>query len=402
MTPVRLAIVVSHPTQYYSPWFRWVAAHSGLSIRVFYLWNFGVTEQRDPRFQTSFKWDLDLLSGYEAEFVPNRARRPGPESFWGFDNPTLTSRLAAWRPDTVLLFGYAWASHLRVIAWCRWHGVPLIFRGDSHFIGRGQPRLASRLMLRTLYKQCAAFLAVGSANRDYFTALGAPAEKIFCAPHSVDHQLFDPVAREHREAATALRAQLGLAASTRVVLFAGKFVPAKQPMELLEAFLALEKNDSALVFVGDGPEKSSLLARAEGAAHQVYFLPFANQSEMPARLLLADIFALPSRGHYETWGLAVNEAMHMGVPALVSDRVGCQRDLVAEGETGWVFSADDPGALADRLSVALHAVTQPETRERLRHAVLARISGYTYAQTTAGLTQALETVLNPGKTPSPA
>jgi glycosyltransferase involved in cell wall biosynthesis len=67
---------------------------------------------------------------------------------------------------------------------------------------------------------------------------------------------------------------------------------------------------------------------------------------MPARYLLADIFVLPSRGHYETWGLAVNEAMHLGVPCLVSDLVGCQRDLVTPGETGWVFSADDPEALA--------------------------------------------------------
>jgi glycosyltransferase involved in cell wall biosynthesis len=53
---------------------------------------------------------------------------------------------------------------------------------------------------------------------------------------------------------------------------------------------------------------------------------------MPARYLLADLFVLASRGLYETWGLAVNEAMHMGVPALVSDRVGCQRDLVRDKE----------------------------------------------------------------------
>ena len=396
-SPTRLAIVVSHPTQYYSPWFRWVAEHSGLAVRVFYLWDFGVTEQLDPRFQTSFKWDLDLLSGYESEFVPNRARVPGPERFWGFDNPTLTARLAAWRPDAVLLFGYAWASHVRVIAWTRRRRVPLLFRGDSHFLGRGRPGLRTRLALRAIYAQCAGFLVVGAANRDYFTTLGVPAQKLFFAPHSVNHALFNPERSDHQAAASALRAQLGLAPETRVVLFAGKFVPAKQPRELLEAFLALNRPGTALVFVGDGPEKEALLERARCAAAAVRFLPFANQTEMPARLLLADIFALPSRGHYETWGLAVNEALHMGVPALVSDRVGCQADLVSEGETGWVFRADDTESLRDTLARALDAVAAPSTRARLRASAAARIARYTYADTTAGLLAALDALTRTGR-----
>jgi glycosyltransferase involved in cell wall biosynthesis len=174
------------------------------------------------------------------------------------------------------------------------------------------------------------------------------------------------------------------------VLFAGKLIPAKQPRELLAAFLALRPRDTALVFVGDGEEKSGLHALATDApAGSVHFLPFANQSEMPARYLLADLFVLPSRGHYETWGLAVNEAMHLGVPCLVSDRVGCQRDLVTDGETGWVFSSSDPSALAPKLALALATLANPADRERIRRAVAARISGYTYAQTTAGLLAAL-------------
>ena len=89
----RLAIILSHPTQYYSPWFRWMAAHATISIRVFYLWNFGVTPQRDPQFQRTVQWDTDLLSGYEWEMVPNTARRPGTEHFWGLQNPDLSQRL---------------------------------------------------------------------------------------------------------------------------------------------------------------------------------------------------------------------------------------------------------------------------------------------------------------------
>ncbi len=161
--------------------------------------------------------------------------------------------------------------------------------------------------------------------------------------------------------------------------------------------------DTALVFVGEGPEKARLQQLASGrpGAPAVRFLPFANQSEMPARYLLADIFALPSRGVYETWGLAVNEAMHMGVPCLVSDRVGCQRDLVLPGETGWVFEAARPGALGEALAAALADAGSPSRLERIRTAVERRIGGYTYEKTTDGLLAALAALPGAGR-PAPA
>lgn len=381
----RLAIVLSHPTQYYSPWFRWLRQHASFSLRVFYLWDFGVKPTRDREFQSTFAWDVDLLAGYDYEFVPNTSSDPGTHHFGGLRNPSLISRVAAFRPDALLLFGYAHVSHLKLILWARRRGVPLVFRGDSHFIGRPRPSLLTRTALGFLYAQFAAFTYVGAANFNYFTTLGVSSRKLFFAPHSVDHTRFNPSLEYHRAAAAALRASLELKPTTRTILFAGKLLPAKQPRELLDAYLSLPAGDHALVFVGEGPEKSALIQRAGVVrSHRVFFLPFANQSEMPSRYLFADIFALPSRGLYETWGLAVNEAMHMGVPALVSDRVGCQRDLVEDNVTGWVFRAEDSAHLRERLAAALAADLNPFRRQ-----VASRITGYTYPRTTAGLLHAL-------------
>lgn len=383
----RLAIVLSHPVQYYSPWFRWLKASTALELKVFYLWDFGVKETVDPQFATRFKWDLDLLSGYDHEFVPNVARDPGTHHFRGLDNPALTARLAQWGPTAVLLFGYNWLSHQRALWWARRRGVPLLFRGDSHLLGRGQPAQPQRILLKLLYRQFAAITCVGAANRDYFLSLGVPPARLFFAPHSIDAARFNSAAATARTAAQALRAELGLAGK-RVVLFAGKYSEAKQPLELLRAFHAVATDADALVFVGDGALKAELTALAHSRPDRhVRFLPFANQSEMPARYLLADIFALPSRGHYETWGLAVNEAMHLGVPCLVSDLVGCQRDLVTPGETGWVFSAEDSAALGTVLAQALR--TAPEELQQLSLAARTRIAHYTYEQTTAGLLAAV-------------
>jgi glycosyltransferase involved in cell wall biosynthesis len=383
----RLAIVLSHPVQYYSPWFRWLHQHTALEFKVFYLWEFGVRETRDPQFATAFKWDVDLLSGYEHEFVPNTARDPGTHHFRGLDNPALTRRLAVWRPGAVLLFGYNWLSHQRALWWARRRGVPLLFRGDSHLLGRGRPAWPQLWLLRLLFRQFAAITYVGAANQEYFQTLGVPTTRLFFAPHSVDAARFSPDDSVARGSARQLRAELGLT-DKRVVLFAGKFSAAKQPLELLHAFHAVATDSDALVLVGDGELRSEIEALARSRPdRQVRLLPFANQSEMPSRYLLADIFALPSRGHYETWGLAVNEAMHLGVPCLVSDRVGCQLDLVRPGETGWVFPAENPTAFAATLQSALR--TRPEELRRLSQNAVATSSRYTYQQTSDGLLHAL-------------
>jgi glycosyltransferase involved in cell wall biosynthesis len=379
----RLAIVVSHPTQYYSPWFAWLAAHAAIDLRVFYLWDFGVRERRDPQFGTSFAWDRDLLAGHAHEFVPNRAARPGSDRFNGLDNPALGARLRAWRPDAVLIFGYNYRTHLQLILR---PPAPLIFRGDSHLLGRPKPGGWKGWLLKRLYARFAAFAYVGQANRDYFLAYGVPPAKLFFCPHCVDASHFAATAEAKAEAA-ALRERLGLA-GRRVVLFAGKFVPAKQPLELLAAFQALAPAGAALVFVGGGEEQAALAAAAATRPDvMVRILPFANQSEMPARYLMADIFVLPSHGSYETWGLAINEAMHLGVPCLVSDRVGCQRDLVTDGVTGWVFRAGDAGHLREKLAQALAAdlaAFQPRVAERIGH--------YDFAAAGLGLAAALQSI----------
>lgn len=376
VSPSRLAVVLSHPIQYYSPWFRWIQTHADITLRVYFLWDFGVSERHDRDFGRTFAWDIDLTSGFDSEFVPNVARDPGTHHFGGLHNPDLRRRLRAWGPDAVLLFGYNYRTQLGLLVR---PPAPLIFRGDSHFLGRPPPAGLKRLALRWVYRRCAAVTYVGQANQAYFRTLGVPEERLHFAPHCVDAARFAP-SPEVRAAAHELRGRLGLQGK-KIVLFAGKLIPAKNPRGLLEAFLAVAPADAALVFVGDGVELPVLRERAAGAP--VHFLPFANQSEMPARYALADLFVLPSVGLHETWGLAVNEAMHLGVPCLVSDRVGCQQDLVTEGKTGWVFPADDICALPAALTRALAGVAGDTSALRAR--IATRMDGYTYAQATAGL-----------------
>ena len=94
----RLAIVTTHPIQYYAPWFRHLAGRPGLDLRVYYLWDFGVTDQRDRGFGQVLRWDVPLLDGYAWELSPNRSRAPGTYHFWGINNPDLPQRLRGLGP----------------------------------------------------------------------------------------------------------------------------------------------------------------------------------------------------------------------------------------------------------------------------------------------------------------
>lgn len=385
---LRLAIVLSHPIQYYSPWFRWMRQNTDLNFKVWYLSDFGLRVATDEKFGTTFAWDIDLTSGYEWETVPNVAPKPDTLRFNGLDNPELLPRLARDKPDALLLFGYKYRTHSRLIPWARLHRLPLIFRGDSHLLGRSRLPTLKRLALTLLYRQFAAVTYVGRANQAYFRAAAVPERKLFFAPHAVDQNLYRAGWEEHQRQAALLRNDLALKPETRVVLFAGKLIASKQPTTLLEAFLRTPLPNTVLVISGDGPEKASLQRRAEAASERVRFLPFANQSEMPARYVLADRFVLPSRGIYETWGLAINEAMHMGVPCLVSDHVGCQQDLVTDGETGWVFQADQPESLASKLKEAL-TISESDLA-RMKSSLVKRISSYSYDVATRGLRAAIQ------------
>jgi glycosyltransferase involved in cell wall biosynthesis len=119
---------------------------------------------------------------------------------------------------------------------------------------------------------------------------------------------------------------------------------------LLSAFSTVRKELPCwLVMVGDGNLRVDIEAQIRESGIKNAILPgFLNQDELPPAYTAADIFVLPS-AFYETWGLVVNEAMNFSLPAVVSDKVGCGKDLVKDGWNGFVFPHTDERQLADRL-----------------------------------------------------
>jgi glycosyltransferase involved in cell wall biosynthesis len=168
-------------------------------------------------------------------------------------------------------------------------------------------------------------------------------------------------------------------------LSSGKLVPWKQPDLLLRAFASAAPPDAQLVFAGDGEMRHALERWADAHLRgRVTFLGFMNQSEIPVAYRSADLLVLPSSR--EPWGAVVNEAMNFGIPALVSDQVGCGPDLVTPGQTGDIFAASDQSSLARALRTLLKdtdALTAMGLEAR------ARIGRWGFAEAAAGLADAL-------------
>jgi glycosyltransferase involved in cell wall biosynthesis len=141
------------------------------------------------------------------------------------------------------------------------------------------------------------------------------------------------------------------------------------------------------VIVGAGPLEAEL--RNAAAGQPGAFAGFQNQSALPACYAAVDALVLPSDGS-ETWGLVVNEAMACGVPAIVSDAVGCVDDLVRDGESGFAYPCGNVPALARRMQdfVTLTA----DRRQALVEGARAAVRGHTAHAAAAGVLQALDVV----------
>ncbi|MFI5158510.1 MAG: glycosyltransferase family 4 protein [Sphingobacteriales bacterium] len=333
----KLAIITTHPIQYYAPVFKLLHQRQKVAIKVFYTWGDSVTKGKyDPGFDKKIAWDVPLLEGYPYEWAQNSSKDAGTHHFMGIVNRHLIAQVDNWQPDSVLIYGWGFYSHLKVIRHFK-NKVPVLFRGDSTLLDEKKSikSFLKSVFLKWIYNNIDHALYVGANNKAYFKKYGLKEAQLHFAPHAVDNDRF---ADDRPQEVQLFRKELGIRDDDLVVLFAGKLEEKKDPLSLLLAFSNLKRQDIQLVFAGNGPLEKQLKSEAKNRSN-VHFLDFQNQSKMPVLYQACNLFCLPSQGPAETWGLSINEAMACGKAILVSDKAGAAIDLVVPGENGAIFTA---------------------------------------------------------------
>jgi D-inositol-3-phosphate glycosyltransferase len=178
----------------------------------------------------------------------------------------------------------------------------------------------------------------------------APPEKVGVVPCGVNMELFHPVDKEDA------RQKLGLT-DAKILLFVGRIDPLKGIEQLIKAVPRLKNNDNLRLIIVGGDENSRAaleelrkLAAALNIRESVHFQGMVRQEQLPYYYSAADVCVVPS--YYESFGLVALEALACGTPVVAAD-VGDLRDIIRQGETGYVVKDNSPEKLAAGISQLL-------------------------------------------------
>jgi len=366
--PIRLAILLSHPVQYFAPVFRELAKRPDVDLTVIYCRLDGAKMYFDPEFARDIRWDTPLLDGYRHKVLRGWDLRgaTGPLAYLA---PSIMSEIKAENYDASIVFGWAYLTCWLAFAKARWESIPWVLYGDTSVTyekgKRGLKGWLRRMLLRALFKRTSAFLTSGAFNALFYEFHGVRARASFDAPFAIDNELFSNGARTAWTRRAEIRRGLGIPPHAIVLLFVGKLASHKRPQDLLHVLENLRRDHAnlAAVFVGDGPLRKTLESEvASRDIANVFFLGFRNQSTLPPIYAASDVLVLPSSR--EAKALVTNEAMACGLPVIVSDRTAVwgPSELVRDGENGFVFPAGDLAALTGAVR---RLVTDAPLRERM-------------------------------------
>jgi glycosyltransferase involved in cell wall biosynthesis len=321
-----------------------------------------------------------------------------------------------FKPEAVVVPGWASRTSLCSVAWCLKRRLPLVVMSDSQ--AKDKLRKGWREAVKRQIVGCfSAALAGGIPHADYLAQLGLPRERVFLGYDAVDNSYFAKGAKEVRgqmpegggqgtedgSQRSVVRKKHGL--PERFFLVSARFIEEKNLPRLLEAYARYRTLCGqsvvsgpmvpwSLVVLGDGPLRDSLNSQLSilNLHGHVQMPGFKQYPDLPVYYELAEALILPSVS--ETWGLVVNEAMASGLPVLVSNRCGCAPDLVQEGVNGFTFDPLDVEQLA-RLMLKMSAF-QPFSLSTFGDASRAIISEWGTERFASGLKAAVDKALEVG------
>ncbi|MFN8224344.1 MAG: glycosyltransferase [Gaiellales bacterium] len=363
--PLRVVVVQPEPTPYRSPLFDRIAAHDEIDLTVVYA------------AETVVDRDWGVEHEHRSVFLRG-VRVPGMRPLIRHDYPVtpgIVPTLRRLRPEVVVVTGWSMFASQAAIAWARRNDVPYLLLVSSHDSGPkpGWRRAIKRAVVPRVVRPAAGALVLGSLAQDSLVAHGLDPTLVWRFANTIDVEEWGRHADALAVARDEIRASFGARREDVVVLCVARLAPEKGLDTLIDALALVNDERVRLLVAGTGDDRDDLARRAKGAGLRATFLGSVPWNDLREFYVAADVFALLSR--HEPWGVVVNEAAAMGLPLILSDRVGAARDLLHDGENGFLVPADDPVAAAAALD---RVIANPRLRKTLGDAARELIREWGY------------------------
>ncbi len=374
----RLLIVQNVPTQFDVPLYNKLAEEASFALTVVYTQtSSGSGSCYDAEIGRAPQWDHLTQECYERiDLSALQARRPAE----------VVALIAAKAPDLVLISGYYPPLHRKLVLPLKKLHFRVGLRSDNtlwHSNFNGIKGLVKKLVLPVWLRRYDTWHPVGTLAREYLEVVSRAQRPTYLFPYNVDNAWCAHHSEAFRDRRDTLLSDMGFSAQNFIVLGIMKWHEREDPLVLIRAFRQLlgEKPEARLILVGDGPLRAEVEAMIGDIEDKVCLPGYAPYSDLPKYYALADVFVHPAPS--EPWGVSVNEAMACGVPVVVSNGVGSAKDLVVEGETGFVFSVGDSAVLAQTLARCVGR----QNNEAMSNACVQKMCDWSYAQSQATFEQ---------------
>lgn len=279
----------------------------------------------------------------------------------------LWATLDQTKPEVLLLEG---ASNLlnafSSLIWAKFHRVPVVWWTLGELPGRKYSLLgrAYRRVVAFIENRCDVLLLYSTQALEYARRIGVPAERCVVAVNVVDTEKWAAEAKPLEEQRDALRERT-LGGQFPTVVYVGALAAGKKLERFVPLFSAIKRRvpDSKLLVIGDGPLRPRLEQSFQeaGLSGSVVFVG-ERTTDVAGFFICGDVFVMPGLG-----GLAISHSLAHGVPVVCSSGDGVERDLVIDGQTGFLLSGfHDEAQLIEGLAErAAKILMDSDLRERL-------------------------------------
>jgi glycosyltransferase involved in cell wall biosynthesis len=250
----------------------------------------------------------------------------------------LYSICAKINPSAIHISGWIEKDSLLIARKYRSIGVPVIMSLDNHWIGSLKQIVGARIA-KVFFPMLFSHIWIpGKPQKLFAYKLGFKETQILTGFYAADVAHFRQGYLPNKV--------------FRNILFLGRLVPYKRPVELLNIFQLLSKENKSwtLTFIGNGECKKYIQEKILGD-NQIRLIDFIQPDDLIEEIRKASVFCLPSTR--EHWGLVVQESCAAGKLLLTSDQVGAASDFLVSNYNGFMFKSEDLNDLRRRLKQIL-------------------------------------------------